>query len=154
VGREPMRERLAMVVSTKAQLVDILNQYCQGSLNIENVERGRMASKALILDDVEGRQYLDSIIRNRKLNKLTQLWTSGVDFDWEALHAGVACRRVALPTYAFERRRYWIDESRPIVVRDTAASGEIDSRVSGRALDTASSVGAGDRTPMRPHQAA
>ncbi|MEL7407656.1 MAG: acyltransferase domain-containing protein, partial [Cyanobacteria bacterium J06558_2] len=37
-----------------------------------------------------------------------QLWLAGVKIDWEQLHE-VQPYRVALPTYPFERQRYWIE---------------------------------------------
>ena len=40
---------------------------------------------------------------------LGRLWLAGVDVDWAGLHAGERRRRVPLPTYPFERQRYWID---------------------------------------------
>jgi acyl transferase domain-containing protein len=43
------------------------------------------------------------------LEALGQLWLAGVDIDWSALHAGARRLRVPLPTYPFERRRYWIE---------------------------------------------
>jgi len=44
------------------------------------------------------------------LHTLGRLWTAGVEIDWAALHAHESeRRRVPLPTYPFERRRYWID---------------------------------------------
>ncbi|HEX5602710.1 MAG TPA: SDR family NAD(P)-dependent oxidoreductase [Pyrinomonadaceae bacterium] len=42
------------------------------------------------------------------LNTLARLWTAGVEIDWTALHESQR-RRIPLPTYPFERRRYWID---------------------------------------------
>ncbi|RFD27126.1 polyketide synthase [Mycobacterium uberis] len=36
-----------------------------------------------------------------------QLFTTGVPVDWAALFAGSSRRRVTLPTYAFQRRRFW-----------------------------------------------
>lgn len=41
---------------------------------------------------------------------LGQLWTAGVAIDWAIHHAdqGHAPRRVALPGYAFQRRRFWV----------------------------------------------
>lgn len=40
---------------------------------------------------------------------LASLWLAGVDIDWAACHAGQARRRVPLPAYPFQRRRYWVD---------------------------------------------
>jgi amino acid adenylation domain-containing protein len=37
------------------------------------------------------------------------LWLAGADVDWEAFGAAEQRRRVSLPTYPFERRRYWVD---------------------------------------------
>lgn len=39
---------------------------------------------------------------------LGQLWLAGVEIDWAAYHAGEQRRRIPLPTYPFERQRYWI----------------------------------------------
>ena len=43
------------------------------------------------------------------LDTVGRLWLSGVEIDWRGLHAGAARRRVPLPTYAFERQRYWLE---------------------------------------------
>ncbi|MCD9006283.1 amino acid adenylation domain-containing protein [Luteimonas sp. XNQY3] len=40
---------------------------------------------------------------------LGRLWELGVRIDWMAGHASGSRRRVALPTYPFERQRYWLD---------------------------------------------
>ena len=43
------------------------------------------------------------------LASLGQLWTQGVRVDGPAFWAGQQRRRVPLPTYPFERQRYWIE---------------------------------------------
>ena len=39
---------------------------------------------------------------------VVDLYLSGATLSWPAFHAGRERRRVDLPTYAFERRRYWL----------------------------------------------
>jgi len=41
-----------------------------------------------------------------------RLWLAGVRPEWSALHAGGRRRRVRLPTYPFEPKRYWFEPSR------------------------------------------
>ncbi|MFF3784474.1 SDR family NAD(P)-dependent oxidoreductase [Streptomyces sp. NPDC001933] len=43
------------------------------------------------------------------LDTLAALHAHGVPVDWRAALAGSGGRRVALPTYAFQRRRYWLE---------------------------------------------
>ncbi len=40
---------------------------------------------------------------------LGQLWLSGRAIDWKSFHTHESRRRIALPTYAFDRSRHWID---------------------------------------------
>jgi amino acid adenylation domain-containing protein len=47
------------------------------------------------------------------LQALGGLWTAGVQPDWNALHEPASRRRVPLPTYPFERQRYWIESKTP-----------------------------------------
>jgi len=44
------------------------------------------------------------------LTAVARLWQGGASPDWKALHRGRP-RRVTLPTYPFQRRRYWIEPS-------------------------------------------
>jgi phthiocerol/phenolphthiocerol synthesis type-I polyketide synthase E len=43
------------------------------------------------------------------LQALGRLWLAGVAVDWESFWGGERRRRVPLPTYPFERRRFWVD---------------------------------------------
>lgn len=46
------------------------------------------------------------------LSTLGKLWLAGVEIDWRRFSAHELRRRVALPTYPFERKRYWVDARR------------------------------------------
>ncbi|MFB0633034.1 alpha/beta fold hydrolase, partial [Streptomyces sp. AB3(2024)] len=47
---------------------------------------------------------------------MARLWVNGVPIDWAALHTNRSPRRVPLPTYAFDTKRYWIEApGRPTV---------------------------------------
>ncbi|MBN1239256.1 MAG: SDR family NAD(P)-dependent oxidoreductase [Gammaproteobacteria bacterium] len=55
---------------------------------------------------------------------LGRLWLAGVDVDWGGVHAGEARRRVPLPTYPFQRRRFWIDAA----PADAAGRASLENR--------------------------
>jgi amino acid adenylation domain-containing protein len=44
---------------------------------------------------------------------LGSLWMNGCEVDWTAFHESEARRRVPLPTYPFQRRRFWIEPGSP-----------------------------------------
>jgi phthiocerol/phenolphthiocerol synthesis type-I polyketide synthase E len=51
---------------------------------------------------------------------MSGLWASGADIDWRRWSGG---RRISLPTYPFERRRFWLDTGEtppPVVSVETA----------------------------------
>ncbi|MEU7673016.1 type I polyketide synthase [Streptomyces huasconensis] len=47
----------------------------------------------------------------RFLTSLAALWAHGGTPDWSKVFAGTDAHRVDLPTYAFQRRHYWLDGS-------------------------------------------
>ncbi|NGZ59096.1 MAG: polyketide synthase type I [Nitrospira sp. LK265] len=47
------------------------------------------------------------------LEAVGQLWSTGIAIDWAGLYRGERPRRLPLPTYPFERRRYWVEPVKP-----------------------------------------
>ncbi|MFF9863753.1 SDR family NAD(P)-dependent oxidoreductase, partial [Streptomyces tendae] len=56
------------------------------------------------------------------LSALGRLHTTGVPVDWAAFFEGTGARRVDLPTYPFQRQRYWVD---------SLSGGEVDLGAAG-----------------------
>ncbi|MFB7915559.1 type I polyketide synthase [Streptomyces sp. NPDC056061] len=86
--------------------------------------------------------------KDRFLACLAELYVRGASVDWSRSFAGTGARRVALPTYAFQRERYWLPES----TDDSAAGGEAGAVApaggTGRA-DTAQGHAAGPEPTVR-----
>ena len=47
------------------------------------------------------------------LSALSRLWLAGVEVDWSGFYQDEKRDRVPLPTYPFERQRYWVDAPAP-----------------------------------------
>ncbi|HET9477695.1 MAG TPA: MupA/Atu3671 family FMN-dependent luciferase-like monooxygenase, partial [Pyrinomonadaceae bacterium] len=58
------------------------------------------------------------------LKTVGRLWLAGVEIDWSRFYAGQPRWRVQLPTYPFERQRYWIDPPSDVEAPFTMAAGE------------------------------
>ncbi len=56
------------------------------------------------------------------LTALASLWVHGAAVDWAAILEGAEARHVALPTYAFQRERYWL-RAQADGVGDVTAAG-------------------------------
>jgi acyl transferase domain-containing protein/acyl carrier protein len=58
-----------------------------------------------------------------------KLWLAGVDVDWPVFYTGESRRRIPLPSYPFERQRYWVDPQRQAAtdgVRQTGLARKTD----------------------------
>lgn len=105
-----------------------------------------------IVEDVAGAVVLASTRRERDeveavVGSLAQLYVRGGRVDWSALFG--ARRRVDLPTYAFQRQRYWLNSAAPRAAVGAAAARAPLSQLPAAADDRVVSLsellaGAGD----------
>ncbi|MEV8063565.1 type I polyketide synthase, partial [Streptomyces antimycoticus] len=58
---------------------------------------------------------------------LAELHVHGVTVDWEQLFTGRDARKVELPTYAFQRQRYWLEDTGG-ATGGSAAADSVDAR--------------------------
>lgn len=113
VGRDAMSHRLALSIDSLGQLNEKLTAFCAGQEDIPHFYTGRGGTdlgKLLMVGGRAGQEFLRMLVRDRELDLLAQLWVSGVDIDWGLLHTDGAPRRISLPTYPFDGKRYWYDD--------------------------------------------
>ncbi len=115
VGREPLSFRLALVVKDEAELLRALGDFVEGRPSETATFRGRVERDRrdpLLLDGEEGRAFVEAVVRRKNLSKLARLWVEGMDIEWQALYGDARPRVTRLPPYPFEKKRYWIPQTR------------------------------------------
>ena len=96
--------RLLLEVGPRATLATLARQQAGG------VAKPRAVSSLKDSADGECDAWLQAV---------GQVWTAGLDVDFVALSPGR--RRVLLPTYPFERQRFWVDPPLPVARAEQAA---------------------------------
>jgi acyl transferase domain-containing protein/thioesterase domain-containing protein/acyl carrier protein len=87
------------------------------------------ALSALVGQQCRSRQRIIASMRSQResvsdieplLTALGRLWAAGKAVDWRGFHAHESRRRLQLPTYPFERRRFWIEPGKPLALTPAA----------------------------------
>ncbi|WP_370880921.1 SDR family NAD(P)-dependent oxidoreductase [Paenibacillus brasilensis] len=122
-GREAMECRLAMVVSSREELIEGMEAYLKSvtdhsGINASvpmytgNYEADISAGIRSLLSGKLEEVLLQELIAENNLEKLALCWVQGSKIPWELLHSGKGARIVALPTYPFEKRRCWAEHQK------------------------------------------
>jgi polyketide synthase PksM len=118
LGREEMDSRLAVVGNDRKELIHALELYLSPApesnhlptpvpLYAGTVTKDPSRIKELTKGEV-GNSMIRLVVAERDLNKLALMWTQGVEIPWEQLYQGRKLHMLRLPTYPFERERYWL----------------------------------------------
>ncbi len=105
VGRDPMPERMGLVVDSMQDLIERLQRFVQGDAEGAGVKLASVRRKADI--GTIAADVIAQHLRERDLASLLDIWLMGQEPAWASLYAGFKMRRCVLPTYAFARERYW-----------------------------------------------
>ncbi|KJS64700.1 MAG: hypothetical protein JL50_19400 [Peptococcaceae bacterium BICA1-7] len=106
-GREEMEERVALVVSTREDLYEKLSRYSRGDEDIDGLYQGNVKT-AFPGKAGESPEYQGDGFEDREPDNAARMWVLGGQPDWSKLHRGFLPGHVSLPTYPFEKKRYWI----------------------------------------------
>ncbi|MCB0193851.1 MAG: SDR family NAD(P)-dependent oxidoreductase [Anaerolineae bacterium] len=112
---------------------------------------------AYLIEEISTRNDLSKAMYREKLLALADLFVQGYELAWSDLYACESCQRISLPTYPFEKKRYWIPQidkdakpdlappqsrSNPVAIKPapnhktTPALEEIERPVLGQLLQT------------------
>lgn len=111
IGRDAMRCRAAFIAGDKHDLLRKLDAFFAGDrvAATGEIPPGRR-DKAEALDPT-----------GKDAGAIAAHWATGGDVDWLRLYGDDCPRRIALPGYAFQRKRYWLPEEAKKVQAPNAA---------------------------------
>lgn len=109
----------------------ILLQMCINQASTCLIKQVTSDYECLILPSTQGygHQTLDT---NSLLTTIGQLWLSGLKVNWSNYYVSETRRRISLPTYPFERKKYWIEPAKTrhyISLQDNFITHELHNSV-------------------------
>ncbi|MFI0777853.1 SDR family NAD(P)-dependent oxidoreductase [Streptomyces sp. NPDC021212] len=111
-GREPLGERLALVVSSLGELAERLAAFAADPGGDHDAARGSVAADAP--GDAEAPGDGPGEPAAVEPRELARLWAGGADVDWRQLYGdGPGPARLSLPAAPLSPRQYWLAEPDP-----------------------------------------
>ena len=112
VGREAMEERFAVIVNNAPELKAYLNAYLKESTN--SIFTGNTRKNKTFNQNIAS---IQNALDASNVEALANFWIKGANINWRELYKEEIPSIISLPTYAFARQRYWIQETkeRPII---------------------------------------
>lgn len=138
--RVRFREGIATLLEGSGQLLlEVGPRATLGTLARQQATSQVLPCVSSLVDSVANEQTALALAAGR-------LWTADVDLDPVAIH-GAGRRRVALPTYPFERKRYWIDKAKTARDVPTTRSPDGSTTAHGGASSLAPAPATAPATP-------
>ncbi|WP_075185106.1 amino acid adenylation domain-containing protein [Teredinibacter haidensis] len=122
-GREPLEERLGVVVSSTKELLEKLRGYLSSNKSndknnhkkLEGVYQGGINRDKNLLSvftaDEDMSLIVETWITKAKHHKIVDLWVKGLNIDWRRLYQNQKPKRISAPGYPFAKERYWVDNT-------------------------------------------
>jgi polyketide synthase PksN len=114
VGRYMEVERLAIVAESRIDLIEKIKLYLANHVEVDSVYVGNSAgakkSNSLLPEGDSGREYINNLIKNKELTKISALWVQGALVDWAQFYNGDTPCKTSLPSPPFQCSRFWIKQ--------------------------------------------
>ncbi|MDX6191629.1 SDR family NAD(P)-dependent oxidoreductase [Flavobacterium sp. Fl-318] len=120
VGRQPMEFRSVFIADSIADFVSKLKNN-KGLVSSNAISAKEKEQFKTFLSNGAGEAYIKYATEHNEYQSLANLWAMGVTVDWNKLYRNNKERpqRISLPTYAFEKERYWL-KSNTIIESNSA----------------------------------
>ncbi|WP_459480611.1 amino acid adenylation domain-containing protein [Clostridium saccharoperbutylacetonicum] len=102
-GREQMKERIAIIVSNKDELVETLKDIVSDNWSKSSIVTSSKKIDGIFTDN----NLIEEYLLKGQLIEIAQMWVNGVDIQWSDIYNRKDIRKVALPVYRFKKDRYW-----------------------------------------------
>ncbi|MFG0214768.1 amino acid adenylation domain-containing protein, partial [Brevibacillus porteri] len=114
VGREAMESRAIFIVKETAELIQKLSDFLSGEEQTAGSFRGNVKQAnhevSLMKKNETNREFISKLLAEGKGEKAAELWSKGLDIEWEVLYNDAKPRRISLPTYPFAEESYGVPE--------------------------------------------
>lgn len=117
IGREEMKERLAIVAESVKELQEKLEQFIDEKI-VDGVYVQTADTKVDVMQAKRGRE-----------EAIAAAWTKGAAIDW-SWYREKNVKRISLPTYPFAKTRYWMPDVKKKEKTETGLHAVIDKNVS------------------------
>ncbi len=107
IGREQMEERVAFTAQNMTQLKERLEGFLAGK-TVSGCWRNRAdkSKQAELAPDL-----IHKWLSSGTLEMIAEKWAGGGTMDWNLLYGENKPNRISLPTYPFEKIRYWVPKA-------------------------------------------
>lgn len=115
VGRQALEERVLFIVKDIPDLIAKLELFVENKSLIEHCYQGHIKQNKEIIKifttDEDSKELILKWIMKGKLERLAELWVTGLEVDWGLLYGDRKPERLSLPTYPFAKERYWLSKT-------------------------------------------
>ncbi|MDF2872973.1 MAG: hypothetical protein K0R05_4548 [Anaerocolumna sp.] len=106
-GREEKDYRLAVIAADTKELHQKLKDFINDRNENRSFITGSTIDKKAILKAEPTASFMGERIHDENYHELAELWVTGTKIDWHLLYADSKPKVMSLPTYPFEKKRYW-----------------------------------------------
>ena len=160
IGRASLDYRLGFYARSLTDIADKLTRY----INSESVTGSGIytgyakANKELLAtftSDDELQEAIQKWLLRKKFDQLLNLWSKGLNIDWQLLYPTHKPNRVRVPTYPFVRDSYWFSSNHiklPPVISQTKLHELLHENVSTLKRHSYKTVFTGQESFLRDHR--